>query len=44
MTKGIQAKIGKTPKGLNIIFHKIKVVGPGGGTPKEIQPITLTLK
>ena len=27
MTKGIQAKIGKTPKGLNIIFHKIKVVG-----------------
>ena len=44
MTGAIQKRIGKTPKGLDIKFHKIKVVGPGGGTPKEIQPITLTLK
>ena len=43
MTSAIQKKIGKTPKGLEIKFHKIKVVGPNG-KPKEIQPITLTLK
>ena len=43
MTGAIQKKIGKTPKGLEIKFHKIKVVGPNG-KPKEIQPITLTLK
>jgi gliding motility-associated protein GldM len=44
MTPAIQKKIGKTPKGLDIKFYKIKVVGPGGGSPREIQPITLTLK
>ena len=43
MTSAIQKRIGKTPKGLEIKFHKIKVVGPNG-KPKEIQPITLTLK
>ena len=43
MTSAIQKKIGKTPKGLDIKFHKIKVVGPPGGNVKEIQPIVLTL-
>jgi len=43
MTKKIQAKIGKTPKGLPITFYKIKVAGPNG-KPVDIMPINLTLK
>ncbi len=43
MTSAIQRKIGKTAKGLDIMFHKITVEGPNRIT-REIQPIALTLK